>query len=212
MSNTKTIRLKKSDKNEIFSKIIISLMSKKVNKLKAKENTLALKLYNHIYKKQIKLLNELPDGYVPTASRISITTAIRTINLDYAHLLYNSNTYNDFTLTSLFRRQYYLNLLQPKRIRFIDQISSSSGDTNKVTQILTKELESYIEENLKLIEEIKILSTDLKTILNSCTTVKQLTEDLPDFEYLYPKKITTNLPSLIPNITRIKKCIKENKK
>lgn len=199
--------LNKTLRSGIFQSIAMKLVRTDIEDFEKSRKELADKLYEWNYKKDLKLINSLPDDFLSTSSRIHIegmSVIGLQINSVGSYYIPERESERNQSWSS---RNSQIDFTTSKRSKHGHNYSISIRKEDLPAALISK-IKKTDQKGKDLYEKMDKLMLELKGVLNSCNTVQKLREVLPEFDELYPEDEKYNLPVVIPSSSLLKKAAK----
>lgn len=162
------------ERDSIRSKILQNTFEKRLKDMEEFEDLTAQKIFNReLGKDVIDKINSLPANWFPTLSGFSLLDCPR------REKKYHNHAYLNF---------------KNRKIAPTYLVYNNSGWS--VSQISKDEYNSFYEAERALLREREQLAKDIQTVLNGCSTTKQLQDRWPEAFDLLPKPKVINLPAI----------------
>lgn len=203
-------KLNKKLRSELFHTIAMKLVRKDIEDFEQAKKVLADDIYLAVYGKDVKKMEALPADYFGT---------VNSMYFDESPILLVVNSVSNYFFPATSSQQAYswnrtcsyLTLTNPRVAKGSDQ-----GTLRVVVADLPKRMQNKLTKlnatGEALIERVDLQMNELKNLLNSCKTIKDLKKALPEFAEFYPSELKDNFPVVAADTSNLKVAIDKYKK
>lgn len=200
----KLTTLNKELRSKLFHTIAMKLIRTEVEEYQKILKDLALEMYRRKYRKDIRLIESLPDGFMRTKQNVYCA------GLGFPRFILNSVAGRYMPASVRDKERYWctyspeVTLEHPVRIAKQDEWRIDVKKEH-ITKRLLSRAERIKKQGVDLHKRLDTLLTELQGVMLRCKTVKELREQLPEFAEFYPPNHMDNLPVQVSSIANLKK-------
>jgi len=186
-------KLTKQMKSELFQLIAMKLVRSEVEEYEHSIKVLADALWEWKYKKDIDIITTLPDGFMRTCSCANLAHIdFLVININQITNCYMPEKLSNSS-SSWAHTTNSISFTSKKRVKRDDQYSVSIA-AHELPKSLMNRIDKMKKKSEVLRDKISSLMVELKGVIQSSKTIKDLREILPEFSEFYPSDNADSFP------------------